>query len=106
MTAGFAVCYAESARADLLRLFDFLLERAQTHDEFEQAQQTPDTLQSSVEQHLSRTPFVYRKAGRSAFLRELIVPCRPVGYVVLYEIEDSAHVTVLAVRHQLEDDYH
>lgn len=28
------------------------------------------------------------------------------GYVALYEIEDASHVMVLAVRHQLEDDYH
>jgi plasmid stabilization system protein ParE len=51
-------------------------------------------------------PFVYRKAGDSPFLRELLIPFRGAGYVALYEIEDAAHVTVLAVRHQLEDDYH
>jgi ParE toxin of type II toxin-antitoxin system, parDE len=28
------------------------------------------------------------------------------GYVALFEIEDASTVTVLAVRHQLEDDYH
>jgi hypothetical protein len=28
------------------------------------------------------------------------------GYVALFEIEDAATVTILAVRHQLEDDYH
>jgi len=26
--------------------------------------------------------------------------------VALYKINDAVHVTVLAVRHQLEDDYH
>jgi hypothetical protein len=26
--------------------------------------------------------------------------------VALFEIEDAATVTILAVRHQLEDDYH
>jgi len=28
------------------------------------------------------------------------------GYVALYEIEDGATVTVLAVRHQREDDFY
>ena len=28
------------------------------------------------------------------------------GYVALYEIEDNETINVLAVRHQLEDDYH
>jgi len=28
------------------------------------------------------------------------------GYVVLFEVEDNTLVTVLAVRHQREDDYH
>ena len=55
-------------------------------------------------------PFVYRKAGgeqvKSPFLRELLIPFRGAGYVALYEITDAAHVDVLAVRHQREDDYH
>jgi len=36
----------------------------------------------------------------------LLIPFRGAGYVALYEIKDADHVTVLAVRHQLEDDYH
>ena len=28
------------------------------------------------------------------------------GYVALFEIEDPASVLIVAVRHQLEDDYH
>ncbi len=47
-----------------------------------------------------------RKAGDNPFLREMPIPFRGAGYVVLYEIKDAVHVTVLAVRHQLEDDYH
>ncbi|GAP37931.1 death on curing protein, Doc toxin [Piscinibacter sakaiensis] len=39
-------------------------------------------------------------------MRELLIPCGSSGYVALFEIEDSATVTILAVRHQLEDDYH
>jgi plasmid stabilization system protein ParE len=55
---------------------------------------------------LGRSPFVYRKAGPSPFLRELLMPFSNSGYVALFEIEDASTVTILAVRHQLEDDYH
>ncbi len=102
----FKVRYTAAARDDLLRLFDFLLERAQTIEEFDAAQGTIDVLRTAVQGHLSRTPFIYRKAGNSAFLRELIIPFGNSGYVALYEIEGADSVNILAVRHQLEDDYH
>ena len=106
MIAAFEVRYSDAAREDLFRLFDFLLERAQTAEDFDSAQLAVDAIRDTVERSLSRMPFVYRKAGDSPFLRELLIPFRGAGYVALYEIEDAAHVTVLAVRHQLEDDYH
>jgi plasmid stabilization system protein ParE len=106
VSSAFEVRYADSAREDLLRLFDFLLDRARSEDDFELAQMAVDAIRDAVERSLSRTPFVYRKVGGSPFLRELLIPYRGAGYVALYEIEDAAHVTVLAVRHQLEDDYH
>ena len=59
-----------------------------------------------METHLSRSPFIYRKAGASPFLRELIIAFGSAGYVALYEIEGNTHVNILALRHQLEDDYH
>ena len=55
---------------------------------------------------LKASPFTCRKAGRSPFLRELIIPFGRSGYVALFEIEDESTVAVVAVRHQLEDDYH
>ena len=106
MNAAFEVRYSDSAREDLLRLFDFLLDRAKTAEDFDSAQLAVDAIRDTVERSLSRMPFVYRKAGDSPFLRELLIPFRGAGYVALYEIKDVAHVTVLAVRHQLEDDYH
>lgn len=106
MSAAFEVRYSDVAREDLFRLFNFLLERAQTAEDFDYAQEAVDTIRDAVERSLSRMPFVYRKAGDSPFLRELLIPFRGAGYVALYEIEDAAQVTVLAVRHQLEDDYH
>lgn len=102
----FAVRYTETAKHDLSRLFDFLLERAQTIEDLDAAQQTLDTLVNEIETHLCRSPFIYRKAGQSPFLRELIITFRRSGYVALYEIENGETITIVAVRHQREDDYH
>jgi hypothetical protein len=53
------------------------------------------------------SPFTCRKARSDApFLQKLIIPFGRSGYVGLFEIEDSETVTVLTIRHQLEDDYH
>ena len=106
MSAPFEVLYSDSARADLIRLFDFLLDRAKSFEDFESAQVAIDVLRDTVERSLSRAPLVYRKAGDSPFLRELVIPFGGTGYVALYEIKDATRVVVLAVRHQLEDDYH
>lgn len=106
MSATFEVRYSGTAREDLLRLFDFLLDRAKTADDFDSAQSAIDVIRDTVQRSLSRTPFVYRKVGSSPFLRELLIPFGGAGYVALYEIKNAALVVVLAVRHQLEDDYH
>ena len=106
MIGGFEVRYTDSARDDLLRLFDALLERAWSVEEFDLAQHAIDTIASEIESHLGRSPFIFRKAGPSPFLRELIVPFGSAGYVALYEIEGGTAVNIVAVRHQIEDDYH
>lgn len=102
----FEVRYTDAAQDDLLRLFDFLLEGAQTIEELDAAQTAIDALRTAIQNHLSRTPFIYRKAGESAFVRELIIPFGHSGYVALFEVEGADSVNILAVRHQLEDDYH
>jgi plasmid stabilization system protein ParE len=106
MTGDFEVRYTDGGRADLLRLFDHLLDRAKTAEEFDAAQVAIDTIRLDVENHLSRTPFIYRKVGKSPFLRELVIPFGRGGYVAMYEIEGKSLINILAVRHQLEDDYH
>ena len=106
MSAAFEVRYSDSAREDLLRRFDFLLDRAKTAEDFDSAQLAINVIRDTVEPSLSRAPFVYRKAGESPFLRELLIPFGSAGYVALYEIKDATQVMVLALRHQLEDDYH
>lgn len=40
------------------------------------------------------------------FSREMVIPFGASGYVVLFEIEDHQTVTILARRHQHEEDYH
>ena len=83
-----------------------MLDRAQTQDDFDAAQLAIDAIEAGVASHLSRTPFIYRKARESPFLRERVIPFQSAGYVALYEIEGGDVVNVLAIRHQLEDDYY
>lgn len=102
---SFIVRYSASARDDLKRLYAYLFDQATHLEDLDLAERALATIISSVGT-LSHSPFIYRKAGPSPFLRELIIPFGHSGYVALFEIENAATVTVLAVRHQLEDDYH
>ena len=104
---NFRVRLTREAEADLDRLFDFVLERELSRDggDLTLAEQALLAIRAGFAT-LKTSPFTCRKAGQSPFLRELIVPFGRSGYVALFEIEDKANVAVLAVRHQLEDDYH
>lgn len=103
----FNVRLTREAEADIERLFDFVLEREVARDggELELAQEALVAMRAGIAT-LQTSPFTCRKAGRSPFLRELVIPFGHSGYIALFEVEDAATVTVLAVRHQLEDDYH
>jgi plasmid stabilization system protein ParE len=103
----FRVRLTRDAEADLERLFDFLLERELSRDggDLSLPEQAIAALRSGIAT-LKTSPFTCRKAGQSPFLRELIVPFGRSGYVALFEIDSETDVAVLAVRHQLEDDYH
>ena len=102
---SFVVRYSASAQADLTRLYDYLIDRANTAEHLDLAERALEAITGAVE-NLRRSPFVYRKADGDPFLREPLIPFGHSGYVALFEIEDAATVTILAVRHQLEDDYH
>lgn len=102
---SFVVRYSAAARDDLKRLYEYLLDRASTVEDLDLAERALGTIIGSVDS-LGRSPFIYRKAGPSPFLREMLIPFGNSGYVALFEIEDASTVTILAVRHQLEDDYH
>lgn len=103
----FKVRLTRDAEADLNRLFDFVLERELTRDggDLTLAEQAMAAMRAGITT-LKTSPFTCRKAGQSPFLRELIIPFGRSGYVALFEIEDASNVVVVAVRHQLEDDYH
>lgn len=103
----FRVRLTREAAADLERLYDFVLERELARDsgDLALAEQALAAIRAGFET-LKTSPFTCRKAGRSAFLRELIISFGRSGYVALFEVESATDVVVVAVRHQLEDDYH
>ncbi len=99
----YKVRFTPEAEADLLRLFDFLLEQ-----DVAAAEQAREAIAKAIEL-LEVFPFSCRKAlggDGNPFLRELIIPFGASGFVALFEIENRDTVTVLGVRHQREEDYH
>jgi plasmid stabilization system protein ParE len=100
----FKVRFTEGAEADLVRLYEFILERDDGDWKFADA--ALEAIKNAV-RSLELSPFSFRKAASdSPFLRELVIPFGAAGHVALFEIDNSGTVTVLAVRHQREDDYH
>jgi plasmid stabilization system protein ParE len=97
---SYRVRYTRAARDDLKRLYEFLLE----HD-LHAATQAREAIGKSIAV-LQAFPFTCRKAvPNNPFLREMVIPFGAAGYVALFEIENNETVTVLAIRHQREDDY-
>ncbi|MEO8780298.1 MAG: type II toxin-antitoxin system RelE/ParE family toxin [Rhodanobacter sp.] len=95
------VRYTGAARDDLQRLFDFLLSKDPA------AAKRAITIIGKGMTLLREFPFTCRKADpANPFLRELLISFGAAGYVALFEIEDGETVTILAVRHQRESDYH
>jgi len=93
--------YSPEARADIKRLYAFLLQR-----DVMAAERAVEIIIRTIDS-LREFPFAARKApGDDSFLRELVIPFGSGGYIALFEIEDARTVTILAVRHQREDDYH
>ena len=96
--------FTEEASAGLQRLYDFLIEQA--HPDHGIAERGLAASSHGLAL-LETTPFSCRKADpRNPFLRELVIGFGASGYGALFEVEDAHTVTILAVRHQREDDYH
>ena len=99
----YKVRLAPSAQQDLERVYQFLLNKDEAT-----AQLAMQAIEDSYEV-LARSPFICRKAGDGShgpLLRELIIDFGSSGYLALFEIEDDQTITITAVRHQLESDYH
>jgi plasmid stabilization system protein ParE len=100
----FKIRFTEEALADLERLYDFALVR--DDGDWTTAEHALDAIRNGLGL-LASSPFSCRKAASdNTFLRELIIAFGASGYVALFDIDDAKTVTVLAVRHQREDDYH
>lgn len=98
---SYRVRYTRTAKKDLLRLYEFLLDQ-----DLSTARRAREAIGKSME-FLKDFPFACRKAiSDNPFLREFLISFGRSGYVVLFEIEDKETVTILTVRHQREEDYH
>ncbi len=96
---NYTVRFTPASARDLQRLFDFLAER-----DMQAARRARTAIAKGIE-FLRMFPFSCRKvAPEHPLLRELIISFGANGYVALFEIEDSRTVTVLAIRHQREED--
>lgn len=97
----FCVRYTKVARDDLHRLYEYLLER-----DLSAARRARDAIGKGID-FLRDFPFSCRKAmPDNSFIRELVIPFGGAGYVALFEIESDQIVTILAIRHQREEDYY
>ena len=100
----YRVRFTEEAEDDLIRLYEFVLNREAA--DWPLAERALEAIKNAI-RSLELTPFSFRKAiPDNPFLREVIIPFGASGYVALYEIDNEETVTVLALRHQREDDYH
>jgi plasmid stabilization system protein ParE len=99
---GYRVRLTLEAIEDLKRLQGFLIER-----DLAAAERALDAIESAFAL-LEFSPFSCRKAwpGDRPLLRELVIQFGNAGYVALFEIDDPRHISILAVRHQREEDYH
>lgn len=98
---SYRVRFTDEAQKDIERLYLFLLA-----NDLDAAERALAAIEAAV-RLLEFSPFSCRKARPSdPFLRELVIPFGKAGYVALFEIEPDHVVTVIAVRHQREEDYH
>jgi plasmid stabilization system protein ParE len=98
----YKVRLTEEAVEDLDRLYEFMLD----HD-LALAERALAAIEHGLTL-LAYSPFSCRKAllQKNPRWREILIPFGHSGYVVLFEIDDDRTVTITAVRHQREEDYH
>lgn len=92
---------SQGAQEDLERLFDFL-----AANDLQAAIRARAAIEKAYE-FVELMPFACRKADDAdPFLREIVIPFGAAGYVALFDIQDNTTVTLLAIRHQREEDFH
>ena len=92
---------APAAADDLQRLIEFL-----AANDVNAAERARFAIGEALK-FLSLFPFSCRKASaENPFLREMVIAVGRDGYVALFEVEAATVVTILAVRHEREDDYY
>jgi plasmid stabilization system protein ParE len=97
----YTVRFTVEAQADLERLYAFLLEKDPAA-----ARRALAAIGRGIKL-LRFSPYSCRKVAMDLPRhRELLIPFGSSGYVVLIEIEPPRTITILAARHQREDDYH
>jgi plasmid stabilization system protein ParE len=93
------IIYSEQAQSDLNRLYLFLVDK-----DIEVAQRAMLEIDSSISKTLSKSPKICREIGFG--LREFIINFGRSGYIALFDYnEHKDTVEILAIRHQLENDY-
>ena len=102
---SYAVEFTQVAEDDLVRLYDFLLARAETLEELDVADEAVKVIRQAALSHLSTTPYSYRKVGARSTLRELIIPFGTTGYILRFDIRSPELVLVIGARHQREEDF-
>lgn len=103
---NYRVRFTRQAADDLQRLYDFVLARELSRGgDLALAERAVSAIRSAIAA-LRFSPFTCRKAGQDPLVRELVIPFGHTGYVALFSIDGPDLVTVAAVRHQREDDYH
>ena len=103
---SYAIEVTQGAEDDLVRLFDDLVDRAETLEELDVADEAVKVIRQAALSHLSTTPYSYRKVGARSTLRELIIPFGTTGYVLRFDIRSPELVLVIGARHQREEDFH
>lgn len=103
---SYAVEFTQGAEDDLVRLYDLLLDRAETHEDLNVADEALKAIRQAALSHLSTTPYSYRRVGARSTLRELIIPFGATGYILRFEIRSPELVLVIGARHQREEDFH
>ena len=91
---------SERARFDISRLHAFLLEK-----DSNAAKRAVLAIREAF-MPLTQSHLIGRPVEDDGYLRELVIDFGATGYLALYRFEPSLDVvTILAIKHQREDDY-